>query len=164
LRYVVPIAPEAPATARESRLVLRVLAVWRYARSDEGPPRAESLHVDDMGDDADHIFVIDVTHAAGPCFTHIGAAVRVADWRGEQRPLVADCPEDSVLGLVAHQWREIVDRGVPVTRGGNGVNDGQAVLYRGILMPLVDETGRISTIMGAANWRTVEESHGAARD
>jgi hypothetical protein len=164
LRYVVPIASEAPATVRESRLVLRVLAVWRYARSDDGPPRAGSLHVGDMGDDADHIFVIDVTHAAGPCFTHIGAAVCVADWPGERVPLVADCPEDSVLGLVAHQWREIADRGVPVTRGGSGVNDGEAVLYRGILMPLVDETGRISTIMGAANWRAVEESHGAARD
>ena len=164
MRYVVPIATEAPATIRESRLVLRVLAVWRYARDDDGPPRAGSLHVGDMGEDADHTFVIDVTHAAGPCFTHIGAAVRIADWPRERVPLVADCPEDSVLGLVAHQWHEIVDRGVPVTRGGSGVNDGEAVLYRGILMPLVDETGRISTIMGAANWRAVEESHGAARD
>ena len=164
MRYAVPVVPEAPAAIRESRLVLRVLAVWRNARSEDGPPRAASLRIGDMGDDADHIFVIDVAHPAGPCFIHIGAAVRIADWPGEQLPLVADCPEDSVLGLVAHQWREIVERGVPVTRGGGGVNDGQAVLYRGILMPLVDENGRISTIMGAANWRAVEESHGAARD
>jgi len=163
LPSVAPIAVE-PVAVRESRLVLRVLAVWRYARSEDAPPRAGALDADDMGEDADYVFTIDVLHKDGPCFAQIGAAVCPAGWPGEQLALVADCPEDCVLALVAQQWREIADRGVPVTRGGAGINDGQAVLYRGILMPLVDETGRISVILGAANWRAVEESHGAHRD
>jgi hypothetical protein len=50
--------------------------------------------------------------------------------------------------------------GVPVTRGGVGLNEGVSVLYRSILVPLADESGRISVIMGAANWRAVEAQDG----
>ncbi len=161
---VVPSVSEAPVAVRESRLVLRALAVWRYARSEEDMPRAIDVDAAEMGEDSDHVFTIDVLAEHGPCFTQIGAAVRPAGWPGEKLALVADCPDDSVLGLVAHRWREIVDRRVPVTRGGAGVNDGAAVLYRGILMPLADAAGRVSIILGAANWRAVEESHGAPSD
>jgi len=161
MNNVVPLTKEAPEPARENRLVLRVLEVWRQARLDFAPPLVGSLVAADMGADAEHVFAIDLRHPEGPCFTEIGAAVRVAGWPGERPALISACPEDSVLGLVSQHWREIIDRGVPVTRGGAGVHEGAPVLYRGVLMPLVDAQGRIVAIMGAANWRAVEESHGA---
>lgn len=163
MQNIVPITPEASAAIRESRLALRVLAVWRLASAEDELPRAGMLSAADTGEDAAHIFMIEVPRQGGARFSHIGEAVRVAGWPNDAVPLVADCPDDSVLGLVARHWREIVERRVPVTRGGAGVNDGEPVLYRGVLMPLVDADGRISLIMGAANWRAVEESHGAPR-
>lgn len=164
MQNLVPLAAEANEPARENRLVLRVLEVWRRARADYALPLVGSLDASDMGTDAENVFSIDLRNPAGPCFSQIGAAVRVAGWPGEQPALVAHCPEDSVLGLVSQHWREIVDRGVPVTRGGAGVHEGAPVLYRGVLMPLVDAQGRIVVIMGAANWRAVEESHGAPNE
>ncbi len=73
---------------------------------------------------------------------------------------LADCPVESVLGLSSRNWREIIERRVPVTRGGIGRHEGGPVLYRSIMVPLVDPNGGISLIMGAANWRKVEEQDG----
>jgi hypothetical protein len=151
------------APVREKRLVNRVLEVWRQARGDDPMPLVGSLPIAEFGADAERIFIIDLLHAKGPCFSYIGAAVRAAAWRGEEEALVAACPEDSVLGLVSRQWREVADRGVPITRGDSGINDGGPVLYRGILMPLANTSGQIVAIIGAANWRAVKESDDAAR-
>lgn len=163
LHEIFPVAAEASAPVREKRLVNRVLEVWRQARGDDPMPLVGSLAIAGFGEDADRIFIIDLLRAKGPCFSYIGAAVRVAAWRCDEEPMVAACPEDSVLGLVSRQWREVVDRGVPITRGDAGVNDGSPVLFRGILMPLASENGQIVAIMGAANWRAVKESDDANR-
>jgi len=76
--------------------------------------------------------------------------------------LVAAYPDDSVLGLTSRRWPEIVERRVPVTRGGLGHHAVHSVLYRSIMMPLVNERGEISVILGAVNWRAVEEQGGTA--
>jgi hypothetical protein len=162
LQNAVHIEPEVRSPALEKRMVLRVLDVWRRACGEEVLPAAGSLVASDMGADADHVFIIDLLHPAGPCFTQIGAALRLASWPAVEEPLVARCPEKSVLSLVSRHWPEIADRRVPVTRAGGGMNEETSVLYRGVMMPLVDESGRISAIIGAANWRTVEESHGTS--
>ena len=85
----------------------------------------------------------------------VDATRRIAGWPGQGAALVASCPEHSVLGLVGRCWPEIVERGVPVTRGGVASNDGVSVLYRSIMAPLADDHGKIAGILGAANWRPV---------
>ena len=149
-------AATAPVVVREKRLVLRILGIWREARGDDLLPFADALGVADMGEDADHVFMMDLLNPAGPRFTHVGAALRVGGWPPNQNALIAQCPENSVLRLAGQPWQEIVNRGVPITRGGPGVNGDASVLYRSILAPLADRSGRISTILGAANWRVVE--------
>jgi hypothetical protein len=163
LHEALPPTPDASPRPREKRLVMRVHEIWRQARGEAMLPLLGTITPADCGEDAPHIFMIDLTPAAGPSFTAIGAALRIGHWPWEEAPLVAECPDDSVLGSVSRHWPEIVERGVPVTRGGAGVNDGGPVLYRGILMPLGDASGRIVAIMGAANWRAVDESHDAPR-
>ncbi len=157
---VIPFAPNSPAPAPEKRLVLRILELWRRAHHTNELPSAASLSAADTGADRDHVYMIDVVYPGGPCFTHIGEALRGADWaQGEPMPLT-DCPVESVLGLSSRNWREIIERRVPVTRGGIGRHEGGPVLYRSIMVPLVDPNGGISLIMGAANWRKVEEQDG----
>ncbi|MGH7032518.1 MAG: hypothetical protein ACREFL_02165 [Stellaceae bacterium] len=152
---VAPLAAHAPAPVREKRLVLRVLDLWRQACEGDMPPKLGAVGEDDAGEDAPHIFRIDLLDPAGPRFVSIGAALRIGGWPGQGAALVASCPEHSVLGLVGRCWPEIVERGVPVTRGGVASNDGVAVLYRSIMAPLADEHGKIAGILGAANWRPV---------
>ena len=152
---VAPLAAHAPAPVREKRLVLRVLELWRQACEGDMPPKLGAIGEDDAGEDAPHVFRIDLLDAAGPRFVSIGAALRIAGWPGQDAALVASCPEHSVLGLVGRCWPEIVERGVPVTRGGVASNDGVSVLYRSIMAPLADDHGKIAGILGAANWRPV---------
>ena len=152
---VAPLAAHAPAPVREKRLVLRVLELWRQACEDDMPPKLGAIGEDDAGEDAPHVFRIDLLDAAGPRFVSIGAALRIPGWPGQGAALVASCPEHSVLGLVGRCWPEIVERGVPVTRGGVASNDGVSVLYRSIMAPLADDHGKIAGILGAANWRPV---------
>ena len=160
LPNVVPIT-RAPAAAQpEKRLVLRMLDLWRHARHEEHLPPVGALTVADTGADADYVYTIDCSNDNEARFAHVGAALRVAGWPSDEAALVAACPENSVLGLTSRYWREIVERGVPVTRGGVGRHDGHPVLYRSIMVPLVDQSGKISLIVGAVNWRTVEEQDG----
>ncbi len=160
MSHVIPFAANSPAPAAEKRLVLRILDLWRHAHQTDELPPAASLSAADTGADMDHVYMIDVAHPGGPCFTHIGEALRTGDWPRKTEALLADCPEGSVLGLSSRNWREIVDRRVPVTRGGIGRHQGGPVLYRSIMMPLADQSGGISVIMGAVNWRKVEEQDG----
>lgn len=155
MSLVTPLAANSPAPVREKRLVLRVLETWRQACRDDLPPRLGSLTVAGTGDDAGHVFMIDLLDQAGPRFTSIGEALRVDGWPADGPALVAASPDHSVIGLVGRCWPEIVDRGVPVTRSGVAPNNGISVLYRSIMAPLVDESGRVAAILGAANWRAV---------
>jgi hypothetical protein len=152
----VPEASPSPAPRREKRLVLRLLEAWRLARIDDLAPKAGALGPGDTGEDMPHVFTIELSDTAPPRFGFIGDAVCPRGVVAADKPLVADCPNDSVLGHVSRHWQEIIARGVPVTRGGNGINDGKPVLYRGLMAPLVDEDGVICTIIGAANWRSVD--------
>lgn len=136
-----------------------MLDLWRHARHDDHLPAIDALTVADTGDDADHVYTIDCADPAAARFVHVGAALRVPGWSADNA-LVAACPENSVLGLTSRHWHEIIERGVPVTRGGVGRQDGHPVLYRSIMVPLVDRNGKIGVILGAVNWRTVEEQDG----
>ena len=141
----------------EKRLVIRMLELWRRARRADRLPLAVALTASDAGGDAASLFQIDVLSPTGARFTHIGSGLHLPNWPVKPTPLVVECPEDSVLSLSSRHWREIVTRRVPVTRGGLSRHLGGLVLYRSIMMPLVDEDGRIASVMGASNWRAVEE-------
>jgi hypothetical protein len=152
-----------PVKAKEKRLVLRILELWRDAHDGDDLPLAAALTPADTGEDIDQVYLIDVLDPAGPRFTFVGRALQIDTWpSGSEGALVDHCPDDSMLGLTSSHWSEIVERGVPVTRGGIGQHNGGPVLYRSILVPLVDKTGRIAVIMGAANWRMVEEHEAIA--
>jgi len=151
-----PQAAGAPAARREKRLALRVLELWRQARIDDLAPKAGALQPAHAGEDEPYVFMIELYDGAPPRFTYVGAAVRPAGFPSMSDPLLSECPEDSVLHLVTRDWLEIVERGVPVTRGGKGTNNGKTVRYRGTMAPLVDEDGVICAIIGAANWRATE--------
>ena len=141
----------------DKRLVIRMLELWRRARRGDRLPNLAQFTAADAGADAAHLFQIDVLSQTGARFTHIGSGLHLPDWPTKPAPLVMECPEDSVLSLSSRHWREIVTRRVPVTRGGISRHLGGLVLYRSIMLPLADDEGRIASIMGAANWRTVEE-------
>ena len=152
-----PVTAGMPAPRREKRLVLRVLEIWRQARIDDLAPKAGAVKPADAGEDEPFVFMIELYDGAPPRFSYVGDALRPSGFPSSPDPLLDDCPKASVLHLATRDWLEIVERGVPVTRGGKGVNNGKPVRYRGTMAPLVDEDGVICAIIGAANWRAAEK-------
>ena len=152
-----PVTAGMPAPRREKRLVLRVLEIWRQARIDDLAPKAGAVKPADAGEDESFVFMIELYDGEPPRFSYVGDALRPSGFPSSPDPLLDDCPKASVLHLVTRDWLEIVERGVPVTRGGKGVNNGKPVRYRGTMAPLVDDDGVICAIIGAANWRAIEK-------
>jgi len=157
------VAQSAPLA--EQRLVLRILTLWRAAHIGETLPQPAAMTVAATGDDAHNVYLLEIGAAEEARFAYIGETLLPRPWRGvEASRSVADCPRDTILGLASTHWHEIVERRVPVTRGGIGWHNAAPVLYRAIMVPLFDAGGTISAIMGAVNWRPVEVQDGTPVD
>ena len=71
---------------------------------------------------------------------------------------VAEVPENSLAGKSASFHREVVEKAVPISRGGEFVKpDGSTVLYRSVILPMSDDGETISGLLGAANCRELAE-------
>ena len=80
------------------------------------------------------------------------------EWCGDgQYPTFANVnPANSLIEQAASYYQEILDRGVPISRGGEFVKyDGMKVLYRSIILPMSDDGITVSGLLGAANCREV---------
>ncbi len=69
---------------------------------------------------------------------------------------LTDVPAASLIEHAASYYHEILDRGVPISRGGEFIKyDGMKVLYRSIILPMSDDGSSVSGLLGAANCREV---------
>lgn len=148
---------EQPAGA-ERRLVHRLLAHWRSIRPDGALPRFADVDFSDSPDIEPHSFVVDLDGAdSAPIFVELGnelAAHMESSLVG--RPVSA-VPGDCLPGAAASYIDEILDKGAPVSRGGEITTaDGKTLLYRSILLPMSDDGENITGILGAANCRVVK--------
>ena len=67
-------------------------------------------------------------------------------------------PENTLAEWSVSYYREVIERGVPISRGGEFTkSDGTTVLYRGVLLPMSDDGATISGLWGAANCREPAE-------
>lgn len=141
----------------ERRLVLRLLAYWRELCDDQDFPSfmdVDPLAIPDMWP---HCFVIEIfENDAEPIFRAIGdelAATIDYSLNGQGITLA----QERTLPSVAITFLpEVLRKGVPVSRGDEFFKpDGTKVLYRSILLPMSDDGGRVSGILGAVNCREV---------
>jgi hypothetical protein len=144
----------------ERRLVQRLLAHWRSIRHEGALPRFSDVDFSDNPDIETHSFVVDLEGVtSAPTFVGVGeelAAHLEAPLVG--RPVSA-APNDCLPGAAIAYMDEILDKGAPVSRGGELVTaDGTTLLYRSILLPMSDDGETITGILGAANCRIVEHA------
>lgn len=148
----------------ERRLVQRVLAHWRSIRHDGALPCFSDVDFSDSPDVESHSFVVDLDgETSAPTFVGIGdnlAAHLEASLVG--RPVSA-APNDCLPGAATSYIDEILDKGAPVSRGGELITaDGRTLLYRSILLPMSDDGETITGILGAANCRIVQHEEAVA--
>ena len=121
------------------------------------PGEVDGTRIPDMWG---HCFIVDLRATDEPVFSYVGehhVAILVRDPKG--RPVSA-AGADTLLGQAVSYHRQVLARGIPITLGGQFVNQaGRTVLYRSILLPL-GEDGRISGLFGGANCRELIAEQG----
>ena len=142
----------------ERRLVQRVLAHWRSIRPEGSLPRFNDIDFSDTPDIEPHSFVVDLDGgASAPTFAGIGETLAAHSDMSLIGLPVSAAPDDCLPGAATSYIDEILDKGAPVSRGGELITaDGTTILYRSILLPMSDDGETITGILGAANCRVVQ--------
>lgn len=143
---------------KERRLVLRLLHYWRDLCGDRDLPESGAVDGAAIGDMWPYCFVIGLNDGK-PAFTYFG------DWHGAfygkdmTGCLLADLTGDTLVERATSYFEEVVERGVPITYGGELEEpSGRNLLYRSILMPMTDRGGNaIGALLGGANCRILPD-------
>jgi hypothetical protein len=148
--------PEAPQ-GMERRMVLRLLSQWREWCGDGQYPTFVNVNPAQIAEIWDYCFVLDfIEFEDDPVVRRVGDRLQgylPAPVRNCQLP---DVPANSLIEQAAPYYQEILDRSVPISRGGEFVKyDGMKVLYRSIILPMSDDGITVSGLLGAANCREV---------
>jgi hypothetical protein len=153
-------APLEAPQGMERRMVLRLLSQWREWCGDDQYPSFSSVDPTQIAEIWDYCFVLDIVgHEDNPIVRTIGRELQ--NYMSEQvrNCALSDVPVSSLIEHAAAYYHEILDRGVPISRGGEFVKyDGMKVLYRSIIMPMSDDGINVSGLLGAANCREVPNS------
>ncbi len=141
---------------REKRLVLRVLERWRSLCEGDALPRRAQIDPRLFGKDWTHCVLIDIDPKLERSrFAFVGDALRDPNWPALERQSLAECQENTLLHAATSYAARVIAKGVPISTGGVGMHEGAPVVYRSILMPLSEGSGRIDGLLGAVNCREI---------
>jgi hypothetical protein len=139
----------------ERRMVLQVLAHWRELRGDRAFPSFQDVDPRTIPDIWDNIFVLDLAGFPNdPLFRLAGDSFTASTGSSLRNIRVSEVPPNTLAEQSVSYYREVIERGVPISRGGEFIKaDGTKVLYRGVILPMSDDDTKISGLLGAANCR-----------
>jgi hypothetical protein len=141
----------------ERRLVLRVLAHWRKLCADREYPSFFDLDPSAIPDMWKNCFVLEIFEDdSEPRFRAMGEALAAQlDLSLIDQP-VSTAPEKSLPGVAISFLDEVLEKGVPISRGDEFFKDDSTrVLFRSIILPMSDDGDTINGILGAVNCREV---------
>ena len=141
----------------ERRLVLRLLWHWRTLCNDQKPPAFSDIDPSAIPDLWPHSFLLDTGgREGGPVFRALGDQIDKHPIGSLVGMRLADAPIDALPRMALAYIDEALEKGVPISRGGVfSYPNGTRVLFRSVLLPLVDDENNICGILGAANCREV---------
>lgn len=141
----------------ERRLVLRLLIYWREICVERRFPSFGDVDPCEIPSIWPSAFVLDVAgHRDDPLFRIAGPKYAPFAARPLMGAPVSRAPANSVIEKSVAFFREVLDKEVPITRGGELFRpNGAKVLYRSILLPMSDDGKAVSGLLGAANCREV---------
>ncbi len=139
----------------ERRMVLQMLAHWRELRGDRAFPSFEDVDPRAIPEIWANVFVLDLEgFPDDPLFRLAGDSFAANTGSPLRNIRISQVPENTLGERSVSYYREVIARGVPISRGGEfNKSDGTKVLYRGVILPLSDDGVTINGLLGAANCR-----------
>jgi hypothetical protein len=143
----------------ERRLVLRLLGIWRDARGENAFPSLADMRSEALDEIWPHAFLIDVADSGSePVIREVGAEFATYCPDPLTSRAISETPHDTLAAEALSFVREVLERGVPVSRGGRFTGgDGSDLLYRSIVLPLSEDGERITSLIGAVNCRVLAD-------
>ncbi len=140
-------------------MVLKILAHWREMCGERNFPSFEDVDPGSISEIWDNVFVLDLTgHENDPLFRLAGDSLAAFTGSTLRNVPMSAVPENTLAEKSARYYREVIDKGVPISRGGEFTkSDGTKVLYRGVILPMSDDGETISGLLGAANCRELAQ-------
>jgi len=104
-----------------------------------------------------HSFLLEIDDAEGGyVFRDLGEKIDKSSSPSLVGRRDTDAPNDALPGMALAYLDEVIEKGVPISRGGAFTNpEGKKVLFRSVLLPLSSDGKTINGILGAANCREV---------
>ena len=150
----------------ERRMQVRAYNHWCSLLEGRDFPSIEDLAPNDIQDFGPHSVLLDFTEGHhNPATPYIGAAVRAeCGLAGEGVCAIDEVPARSLLSRLTDHYMQIIANRAPVGFEAEFVNQrGDAIFYRGILMPFSSDGDTIDFIYGVINWKNVGEAPEPAR-
>jgi hypothetical protein len=148
---------------REQRLTMRVLTMWRTLCRGSQPPRRSQIDPMLFGPDWSNCMLIDLDPDLEQSrLSYVGSKLRDPSWPPLDRQMLSDCEPGTLVHAMLSHIPRILAKGLPISTGGVVSCEGEPVIYRSILLPLAETSGRIDGMLAAASFRTIsveEETH-----
>jgi hypothetical protein len=142
----------------ERRMHVRAYNHWVSLLRGRDFPSIEELEPDDVEDFASHSVLLDFTCGRDdPAIPYVGAAIRDECGLNDDMRTIADVPSRSLLSRLTDHYMQIIANRSPVGFEAEFDNPiGDAICYRGILMPFSSDGEAIDFIYGVINWKHVD--------
>ncbi|WP_309662435.1 hypothetical protein [Sphingomonas sp.] len=142
----------------ERRMHVRAYNYWVSLLDGRDYPSVEDLEPHNVTDFASNSVLLDFTGGRdNPATSYIGEAIREECGLDDAVESIADIPSRSLLSRLTDHYLQIIANRAPVGFEAEFVNQrGQAICYRGILMPFSSDGDTIDFIYGVINWKAAE--------
>ena len=143
----------------ERRMHVRAYNHWVSLLRGRDFPSIEDLEPDEVEDFSSHSVLLDFTCGRDdPAIPYVGASIRDECGLNDDMRNISDVPSRSLLSRLTDHYMQIIANRSPVGFEAEFQNPtGEAICYRGILMPFSSDGEAIDFIYGVINWKHVGE-------
>jgi len=140
----------------ERRMHVRAYNYWVSLLDGRDYPSIEDLEPADIEDFAPHSVLLDFTGGGdNPALPYVGTAIREECGLSDDCQHIDDIPSRSLLSRLTDHYMQIIANRAPVGFEAEFDNQrGEAISYRGILMPFSSDGDTIDFIYGVINWKS----------
>ena len=158
-----PPPPPPPSIGTdERRMHVRAYNYWVSLLGGRDFPSIEDLDPANITDFGPHSVLLDFTNGRdNPATPFIGSAIRAECGLDDDIDHIDQVPSRSLLSRLTDHYLQIIANRSPIGFEAEFVNQrGNAICYRGILMPFSSDGDTIDFIYGVINWKDIGEPCG----